>query len=322
MTPSGALMFSHTFNERWAIGTGVYGVGGAGMKYENVRFPDYVGGPLESNSEMTIAEAALGLAYKPTPDLSLGLALRATYYQAEVTTPTRAYSGAVIANPIFKDLKGTDAKGFKFGLQYEFNKNHKLGVNYRSESAAILDGKLESGKILTPALATDMGSGEAALKLTLPQSVTLGMAHRLSQRWSMSWEYCWLQYSKMAEFTLSSSNPLVGTQSQKLDWKDAHVLRLGWEYNSKFPVRFGFNYATQVTDTLLAGVGLPPAPLYGVSLGTGWNFKTWSLDVALDGATASATGGMSAAGDITSDSRYGGYSFWLMGLHTSLRWDF
>lgn len=328
ISPVGGILYSYAFNDKFALGTGIYGLAGGSIKYNPITFNGYVGGPLPMYSDFSVAEFALGAGYRVTPALSAGLALRYDMYELSQAQPSRQYSGLAIGDPEFSKLKGTDSKGFKIGVQYQIGKTTRLGISYRSESSATLRGSMSGGKIESPVFSTDLTPSNASITMTIPQSVTVGGSFQLDPKWTLHSEYSWTNYAKINELTMVTDNALVGTQSVAQNWRDMHTVRLGAEYrNGGMPLRFGYAYSSQVTDTSLPSpTMMPPAPTHAISVGSALYFRINKhpavFDFAMDYAPSSAAGGTAPAGTSAADSRQGVYSISVVTLHSSFRFGF
>ena len=323
--PAGGLLYGFSKSDRWGIGFGYYAIGGGQGNFSQIAFSDFQGGTVNSTFNLAISEASIGAGYKLTNEFSVGFGLRYTMYSFDYNQPTRALDGAALAEPNFVGMKGADASAFRIGFQYIYSPRLVVGLSFRSQSSATLNGRLTGGRVLTKSAAPmDMGSGSAQTAWTLPQSITLGAQYDLNPKWKMWIEYNWTQYSKIATATMTSDNPLVGSQSHPLNWRDMHRIRLAFQYGSTTPLRFGYAYSSQVTDSLYANTGFPPAPTNSFSVGSGFTTNLFGkfsrFDYGFDYSTTSVVAGASGAGDPTFDSRYGNYNLWILGVHTSLTW--
>ncbi len=328
ISPVGGVLYSYAIDSKLAFGAGIYGLAGGAIKYNAINFPGYVGGPLPAYSDLSVAEIAVGAAYRFTSEFSAGLALRYDIYELSQAQPSRQIGGIALAAPEFSKLKGTDMKGFKLGGQYQLGKSTRLGLTYRSETSATLSGEMTGGLIESPIFSARFDPANASVKMTIPQALTLGANFILDPKWSLVTEYCWTNYAKLKDLTMVTDSGLVGTQVSVQNWKDMNTFRVGTEYRAgRIPIRFGYAYSSQVTDADLASPTMaPPAPTHSLSLGSGLFFKIGKspavFDYAVDYASSSGTGGTASVTNGADDHRQGTYSISVLSIHSSFRFGF
>ena len=69
-------------------------------------------------------------------------------------------------------------------------------------------------------------------------------------------------------------------------WRDAQTVRVGAEYRlgdrEQFPVRLGYVFDGRVSNARYpTAFGTPPAPTHSLTAGTGHDFGTWQINLAL-----------------------------------------
>ena len=318
LTPLGAT-YNYTMDDRLGFGIGYYVSGGANAKYENVNFQSVFGqtGPVTVNTDLKVTEIALGAGYKITDDLKVGIAYRIAMANAEFAlaqntqTPANGY-----VNTSITDLKATDYAGFKIGAQYRLAENTKLGFNYRSEINLKADGTSTTN--FNGAVQPSNG---AKVMTTLPMQAQLGVVHDY-QTWRALAEYVWTQYSRVGDIQIDDA--VDGRKNVAMNWKDEHQVRLGGEYlGMSWPVRFGYAWTSQVTNSDLARATFaPPASANTLTLGSGQIFQVASNPLQFDFAGEYTFASGDGNANVPADTRAGKYEVTALALHLGLTYAF
>lgn len=310
------LTYNYTLNDQWAIGVGTYISGGDEAKFDGVDFSP-IKGSTEVKTDLAITEYALGASYKLNDSWRFGLAWRVVQAKANFSFVQRVTANAV-ANAEVKDLEDTQYGGYKLGAQFKMNEKTNFGFTYRSEVNFKAKGTM-STTLHTPAgtSALASGTGDATAKTTLPMSATLGVTHQCTDDWKFLGEYVWTQYSRVKEITVDSTTDSVLVQN----WKDQHNIRLAGEFTKlPVPIRFGYVWTSQVTDSNHARASFtPPGVAHTITAGTGYSFgERWHIDGGLEYTFASGNSKEGAAAGVKtagSDIRDGKYSVNEYALH-------
>lgn len=307
-----SLSYAYKFNDTWAIGVGTYISGGAKAVYEDVVFAGFQG-TTETKTDLVLTEYALGGSFKLNDQWSFGAAWRIAEAKADFSFVKRL-AATQVANSMVTDLKDTQYDAFKLGAQWKPTEGTLVGLTYRSEVEFEAEGKVQT-MIHTPASIVNAGSSDADVATVFPQQLTLGARQDLSPSWKLFGEYAWTQYSRVKDLKLVTP---TATTVVEQNWKDQHNLRLAAEYMTPIavPVRFGYGYTSQVTDSSHARAAfVPPAPAHTLTLGSGYEFNsmfaldggfeyTWAKGNSKNGTAAgpSGTAGNAAGQDIRDGS--------------------
>lgn len=234
-------MIRKTDDDLWAYGLGIFAPAGFGAEYEMVS-PTI--NPFAPQTEYTYKSfAALGkvlpaVSARLTDRLSVGGTLGVAVSHAELEAPFHIQTGFFAGTPTQMDLQGTGAAlCWSLGLQYALSDCTMLGATYTSESRFDLDGtaSVEVAGLGHSRYDLEMG-------LTWPQSVGLGIRHKLDQRQTFSTDVIWYDWSQAFDsLDMSMSNPsnpifagLMGptvTDALPLNWRDTISVRVGYEYD-------------------------------------------------------------------------------------------
>ncbi len=318
-TPLG-LTYSYQPNDTMGFGVGYYVSGGSRAKYEGVTIAG-TNGDFKVGSELTVTELALGMGYKVSEKLKVGLSYRVVMSGGNFDFINRL-GATTYANVELKDLKDTSYTGFKVGAQYKLSDSTSLGFSYRSQTDIAAKGKF-GGTFHTAGSTSAITESDATVHTILPQAATLGISHDFSTAWRGLAEYNWTQYSRVrtvdTEGVLNVGGGLTNPTVQQ-HWSDRHTIRLAGEYSSlSWPIRFGYLYATRNTSKAWARASfLPPGPSHGFTLGTG---KTWG-GLTFDGGLEYTLGSGTSEGEGSADIKHGDYSVAAYGAHLGVSYAF
>ncbi len=172
--------------------------------------------------------------------LSLGLGLNVQYADAELsnalTSQALGLPPKAPAEGFLKVEGDSVAVGGNLGLLYELSPDTRFGLAYRSQVAHTLEGDAE---FTTPRGTQKKG---VSAGLTLPETVELGLYHRLANRWALMGSVTWTHWSRFEELKLEFGDGTQSTTPQ--DWEDSFRYSLGVDYtaNRKWTLRGGITY--------------------------------------------------------------------------------
>lgn len=317
-----SLSYATNLNDKVAVGIGTFVTGGASVKYTDPQFAGYSAQP-ESKTDLTITEYMLGASYKINDQWSFGATWRVAQAKANFSFAQRS-SGVSTADVQLTGLKDTQWGGYKLGLQFKPSEHMRFGLTYRSAVNFTAKGTMSVDNYSAGAT-THVGDSSASTKTILPQAITLGYSQDLSEKWILLAEYAWTNYGKVDNIAVEGTVGTISNPVVTQNWKDQNNFRIGAEYlGLAMPIRFGYGYTSQVTNTDYARAAFsPPAAANTLTIGTGHSFNetltmnggfeyTWSKG---SGNPNGAQPGTSAVG---SDLRNGTFSVVEYALHLGL----
>jgi len=139
-------------------------------------------------------------------------------------------------------VKGDDyGWGFNLGALWQFSEATRIGLAYRSEIDSTLEGDLTFSATPTVIPVT--------ADLTLPDSASLSLFHKLNARWDLLADISWTGWSDFDELRIvrAVGTPLVTPEN----WDDSYRYSLGANYHhsDKLTLRAGVAYdETPVSD--------------------------------------------------------------------------
>lgn len=178
--------------------------------------------------------------------------------------------------------------GYNLGLLYFINDMISLGIAYRSEIEIDQSGETTISSI-APALQPLFGGSEFTTDVdttsVFPQIVSIGIAIRTSDSFTLAFEAEWLEWSSFDEITFDYEDevPAAGFTdvTMTLDWQDIWLLKAGADYkiNERLSLRCGYTYVeTPVPDHTLAPSN-PDSDQHNFSIGAGYTAGKWTVDI-------------------------------------------
>jgi long-chain fatty acid transport protein len=225
---------------------------------------DWVGRYHAVRSELLTLNFNPVVAYRATSWLGLGAGLQLQYLKATLTNAVDVGSvafaltggrlGTPAGNDGFAKLTADDWDvGFTLGVLVEPWASTQLGVAYRSPVRHRLTGTADFtvdpvGSALT-SLSTVRGRGlfadtSASASVETPETVSVGVRHRLSPRWTVMAEAAWTHWARFDRLVVRFGNPDQPDDVTRVDWKDTWLVALGTTYqlDERWQLRAGAAY--------------------------------------------------------------------------------
>ncbi len=299
------LYYSNKLNEKWSIGLGINAPFGLATDYNKT----WVGRYHAKESDVATININPVVAYKPIEQLTLAVGVSAEYM--DVTLSSMVDGGLVAfslshQNPalipivsntdydVFAENKADDwAFGFNLGLMYEFTKDTRLGLAYRSEIKHKLEGDV---KTKTPQeLSAVLGPYTGLLfpdkqdihgDITLPATASISLFSQITDRFALMGDVTWTGWSSFDELTIYfEGNGIAGQSSTTTteEWDDTWRYSLGatFQATEALLIRAGVAYdETPISDDYRTP-RIPGEDRFWVSLGAGYQFTDrLAMDVA------------------------------------------
>ncbi len=207
------------------VGIGVNAPFGLKTEYDST----WMGRTQAIKSEVKTINLNPSIAWKASESLSLGAGLSIQYAEATLTN----FVGA----PGTLEVKGDDyGWGFNLGLLWQPSKATRIGLAYRSEVDHTLKGDAAFSA------ATVLNGGVSA-DLTLPDSASLSVFHKLNPKWDLLADVTWTGWSDFEELRIVRDNgSTLGSTTE--NWDDSYRYSLGANYhlNDRVTLRSGVAY--------------------------------------------------------------------------------
>lgn len=239
------------------LGIGITPPFGLATEYDD----DWVGRYQAIESTLTTINVNPAVAVKLTNTLSLGGGLNFQYADAKLSN---AIDFGLIGQTIglgtqsqqldgFSEISGDDwSMGYNLGILYEPSKRTRIGLAYRSAISHTLQGEADFN---VPNAATVLTSGgrftdsDAEADVNLPDSLSLSIYQKISDRWAIMGDITWTNWSRFEELRIKFDNPVQPDSVEPENWED--TFRLG----------VGLNYSPNDAWTLRTGVAYDPTPI-------------------------------------------------------------
>ncbi len=240
---------NYQVNERLFLGVALNSQYGFTTKPDNLEF---AGTPIATTSEIFSVTVNPNVAYKITPELTVGAGIQVLY--ADVRLRSSNATG-LPPDPLSDGREVTVddwAVGATAGVIWNPMPGTRLGLGYRSRIEVAADGTCTgfgpSGA--PPAAGTGCGTGtDVEAELTLPDQVTASFSQQISDRWRVLGTVEWTNWS------------LVGEQANFVDENGDVVDIFPLGYDDGWYFSGGVEYAWRPDTILRAGLGYEISPI-------------------------------------------------------------
>jgi len=296
----------------WAFGLGVNAPFGLATNYDD----DWVGRYHAVKSEVKTININPAVAYRVNDQLSVGAGVSAQYIDATLSSMVdfglRAFSQSgnpallgIVSNrnaDIYSEITADDwSYGYNLGLLYEFSKQTRIGLAYRSTIKHKLTGDAEftqqnptflagiptgvPGVSLAQVASATFASQGASGNIDLPASASLSVFHRIDPTLALIADVTWTQWSSFDKLMINFDGTLASTPSVTTEnWDDTWRLAVGATFNPspELALRLGLAYdQTVIPSDEYRTPRIPDQDRYWVAIGGGYQFTPdWSIDLA------------------------------------------
>lgn len=272
----GSLFGVYKLNPDWSVGMSVAAPFGMRSEYKE----DWVGRYQALASDVTDVEFSPVLSYKIDNHWSVGGGPRIDYLKARLTQAIDFHAiglGHLIPNNYGDGearVTGDDTGvGYVFGTLYEFDDKTRVGVNYRSRIHHELTGDVQYQN--TPGLlASGFVNQGAKAKITLPDSLNVGIYHELDERWAAMADMSWTHWSVFQTLNVTGDNgAAVSSTDEK--WHDTWFASLGLNYKpaDQWVLHTGVAFDQAPVRTAYRTARIPDANRYWLSFGASYSIN-------------------------------------------------
>lgn len=260
-------------NDRVAVGFGVYVPFGLAIEYPK----DWIGTDHGIDSELAVIDYSTAVAVKATDKLSLGLGVFARNANVDLTSSMSGFENEF-------DLEDW-GWGLHVGAMYEFTKNTRLGVSYRSRSQHQIKGDFDFLKGASPALggiASYAGTYDAKLPMDAPEQVQLSGYHKLNDKIGLSAGAKWTRWNRFRALVINTSNPASPKVEVAQRWQNAWNVSVGMDYyhseNWTFRTGIGFD-ESPVPNSHERTTAIADNDRWEIALGASYKQNAWTFDM-------------------------------------------
>ena len=243
------LYYSNKLNDQWSIGLGINAPFGLATDYDNT----WVGRYHAKESDVATININPVVAYKVMDQLTLSVGVSAEYM--DVTLSSMIDGGLVnlsAGNPlglpmgglmavsdtsydVFAENTADDwAFGYNLGLLYEFTKDTRIGLAYRSEVKHKLKGDIKTEVPTTMAgLAALFQNQGISGTITLPAVASFNIFSQITDKFALMGDVAWTGWSSFDKLTINFEGAGIAGQSSTTtteNWDDSWRYSLGASY--------------------------------------------------------------------------------------------
>ncbi len=284
------VYYLRKLGDKAAFGLGVNVPFGLGTEYPS----DWIGRYHAIKSDMRTININPSFAYKLTDKLSVGVGVSAQYIKAELSNAVDqklilASNGAPsavwsVATDAYASLEG-DAWGYGYnaGILYEFTKDTRFGLSYRSMVHQKLDGDVKFAGIHS-LLATNpnLQNRSVTAHVDLPETASASFYSKVTPKLAVMADVTWTNWSRFTELRVKSTNGASDILTTE-NWKDNYRYSAGISYyaTDKTTYRLGVAYdETPVRSPEYRTPRIPDGSRKWIAAGFGHKFSDkLSLDL-------------------------------------------
>ena len=246
-----AMYGTYQISDRLYAGIAINSPFGFTTKPDNT----WVGSNLAVTTKVYTLDFNPTLAYKITPEISIGVGAQVEYFRARLNSLTQALDA---------DSWGAGATA---GILWQPSAATSIGLGYRSEITQDL-----SGMITTPT------SGiPASGSVTLPQQLTLSGRQAVSDRLALLGSVEWLNQSSVGNVPVNSPycSPGGVCETLNFNYRDQWLFALGGEYaySPSLTLRTGVSYEISPVQDNTRDILIPDSNRIGVSVGGTYRYS-------------------------------------------------
>ena len=253
-------------NDRVAVGFGVYVPFGLAIEYPK----DWIGTDHGIDSELAVIDYSTAVAVKATDKLSLGLGVFARNANVDLTSSKTIAPGMKFENEFDLEDWGW---GLNAGAMYEFTKNTRAGIAYRSRSQHQIKGDFD---IMKGYLNKTVS---ATLPMDAPELVSLSAFHKLNDKIGLSAGAKWTRWTRFDALRIKNfASPVEVAQR----WKNTWDISIGMDYyhseNWTFRTGIGFD-ESPVPNSHERTTAIADNDRWEFAVGASYKKSAWTFDM-------------------------------------------
>lgn len=235
---------------RLHLGIGVNAPFGLKTEYD----PDWLGRYQALKSEVKTINVNPSIAYKVTDTFSIGAGLSVQRIEATLTNDA--------GRPGLAKVEGDDyGWGFNLGALWQPTPNTRVGLSYRSEIDYSLEGQISFSR-------ASFMNGPIEADVTLPDSASLSLFHKLNPRWDLLADVTWTGWSDFDKLAIYRTSGTLLSYTPE-HWENAmrYSLGLTWHMSDKLSLRGGLAYDEAVVSDAYRTPRIPDGARTWVAVG-------------------------------------------------------
>ncbi len=306
------LYLTRELSDSVDVGFGIHAPYGLKANYDN----DFLGRYFADRTELTAIAFSPSIALNDGNGFSLGLGLNLLYAEGRLSkfqdysanyaqAQALGYGGPAFEDGYF-DVEGDDiAVTFTVGLLWEISDRTQVGLSAQSGTELELEGDATLSNVPQAALTpgglsfafADLNE-KAIVPLEIPESVTVGVRHGLTDKVTVLAGATWAKWSRFVALDIVSREDagaisalggpkfgdpsLVGHVSE--NWRDTWQANVGvvWQATPSWALKAGYAYDQSPVNEDFRTARIPSDDRQWLTLGTryGDHSSGWTVDVA------------------------------------------
>ncbi|WP_372988150.1 OmpP1/FadL family transporter [Marinobacter sp.] len=296
--------FTHEINDSIDVGFGIHAPYGLAADYDN----DFIGRYFADETELTAIAFTPSVAVNNGRGLSMGVGLNIMYAEGRLSK-FQDYSGAYFLaqqeadaagvplngepfKPGYADIEGDDIGiTARIGFLYEMSKQTQLGLTLQTGTELELEGDadLSNYPVVQPgdtglnAFQTDI-SRDVEVPLAIPESVTFGARHLLTDRVTLLAGATYAKWSRFEELDIISQESGEVISHITEEWKNTWQFNVGgiWQATPKWALKAGYAWDESPVDNYVTA-RIPSEDRHWLTLGTQWKDvqSGWTVDATV-----------------------------------------
>ncbi|MBW8308573.1 MAG: outer membrane protein transport protein [Candidatus Paracaedibacteraceae bacterium] len=227
-----------------------------------------------TRAEMTTINIVPSVAIKIIDSLAFGAGLQMQYNKVDLarkaflsTTGMPQGSGL-----LYSLVSGNDwSMGWTAGLFSQVTKAWKVGLSYKSQMTANLDGQGQ----LSTLTGTVPAGGEfkAKAKVHFPHTFSLSSSYDLNSSWTAYMDVIYTKWNVVKDILIASFRTPVSQDVIPLKWKNTWFFSVGASYklNENWTFRTGYGYDISPTRNATRVASIPDSNKHWIAIGTTYN---------------------------------------------------
>jgi long-chain fatty acid transport protein len=211
------------------VGLGINSPFGLKTEYD----ADWVGRYQAIKSDVKTININPSIAWRANDQFSIGGGLDFDYIEATLSNAISPLASNSMMTVKAKDKIGV---GFNLGVLWFVNNSTRAGLTYRSKIDHKLDGTLTANAVLP--------SGDVSADITLPDTASLSVFHKLSTTIDLLADVSWTGWSSFDKLAIAYTSILAPLPPTQENWKDTWRYSLGanYHFNNKWILRGGLAF--------------------------------------------------------------------------------